>query len=324
VVAVRIGFFGTPAFALSTLQALVRSRHETVLVVTQPDRPRGRGQHVAASPVKAFALAQGVPVLQPEKLRDPVFLERIASDRLDLGVVAAYGRILPASLLTLPRLGMINVHASLLPRWRGAAPIHRAILAGDRESGVTIMRVVPALDAGPMLAKTRVAIGPHETSADLEARLATLGADLLVETVNRMAAGGVTEEPQREDEVTYAHRLERSESRVDWHRTAHEIHDQIRGLQPWPVATVMFRGKRMKLLASVPADTAHAGAPGSVVAVDDEGFVVACGTAAVRVLRVQLEGRAPASAREFLNGHRVAAGEVLGTLPLEPGGMPAS
>jgi len=194
------------------------------------------------SSVKTFAVERRIPVLQPERLREPEFLNIVASYALDLAVVAAYGRILPAPLLSVPRLGTINVHASLLPRWRGAAPVHRAVLAGDRETGVTIMRVVPALDAGPMLAKTRVAIGPHETSVILEARLATIGARLLVDTVDRVAAGPVVEEPQRDDEVTYAHRLERSESRVDWNRPSEEIHNQIRGLQPWPVATVLFRG----------------------------------------------------------------------------------
>jgi methionyl-tRNA formyltransferase len=330
----RVAFFGTPAFALATLERLVASRHQTVLVVTQPDRPRGRGQHVTPSPVKAFALEQGIPVLQPERLREPAFSETLAGFKLDLAVVAAYGRILPAALLTVPRLGMINVHASLLPRWRGAAPVHRAILAGDSETGVTIMRVVPALDAGPMLAKVRVDIGPHETSAVLEARLATLGAGLLVETADRLAAGPIEEEPQREEDATYANRLERSESRVDWNRPVPDIHNQVRGLQPWPIATVMFRGRRLRLLGSVPEDeetrresfslipdeklSRRVSSPGTIVAVDEDGFVVACRTGSVRIVRVQLEGRAPATAREFLNGHHVSVGDVLEPLPVDP------
>ena len=313
----RVAFFGTPAFALATLERLGRSRHETVLVVTQPDCPRGRGQHVVPSPVKAFAVERGIPVLQPERLREPGFVDTLVGFNLDLAVVAAYGRILPAPLLTVPRLGMINVHASLLPRWRGAAPVHRAILAGDRETGVTIMRVVPALDAGPTLATTRVGIGPHETSDVLESRLAVLGADLLVETADRLAAGSVEETPQPEDGVTYAKRLERSESRVDWNRPAADVHNQIRGLQPWPVATVMFHGRRLRLLGSVPEDERTRSSPGTVVSVDEDGFVVASDPGAVRIVRVQLEGRPPVAAREFLHGHRVAVGDRFDPLPSE-------
>jgi methionyl-tRNA formyltransferase len=198
-----------------------------------------------------------------------------------------------------------------LPRWRGAAPVHRAIIAGDRETGVTIMRVVPALDAGPMLASDRIAIGPHETSAVLESRLASLGAGLLVETVDRLAAGAIAETPQPEDGVTYAKRLERSESRVDWDQPAADIHNRIRGLQPWPAATVMLRGRRLRLLGSVPEDLDRPAAPGTVVTVDADGFVVACRSGAVRIVRVQLEGRAPAAVREFLHGHQVSVGDTL-------------
>jgi methionyl-tRNA formyltransferase len=329
----RVAFFGTPLFARATLERLVASAHHVVLVVTQPDRPRGRGHHVVASPVKTFAVERGIPVLQPERLRDPSFLDALAGYRLDLAVVAAYGRILPAALLPVPRLGMINVHASLLPRWRGAAPVHRAVLAGDKETGVTIMRVAPALDAGPMLAKVHVDIGPHETSAVLESRLATLGADLLVATVDRLAAGPIAETPQSDEHATYASRLERSESRVDWDQPAPDIHNRIRGLQPWPVATVMWRGRRLRLLGSVPEDLndekSHRAVesdenlsrrdflPGTIVAVDEDSFVVACHPGAVRIVRVQVEGRAPAAVREFLHGHRVSAGDTLEPLPTD-------
>ena len=324
----RVAFFGTPMFALATLERLTASAHHTVLVVTQPDRPRGRGHHVVSSPVKVFAGERGIPVLQPERLREPAFLETLAGYDLDLAVVAAYGRILPAALLTVPRLGMINVHASLLPRWRGAAPVHRAVIAGDKETGVTIMRVVPALDAGPMLARVRVDIGPHETSAVLESRLAALGADLLVATADQLAAGPIPESPQPEEGVTYAKRLERSESRVDWNQPASDIHNRIRGLQPWPVATVMLRGRRLRLLGSVPEELGHRVSlemtkkpgvltPGTVVSVDEDGFVVACRPGAVRIVRVQLEGRAPAAVREFLHGHQLSVGDTLEPLPIE-------
>src|SRR5262245_10776064 len=241
----RIVYFGTPAFAVPSLRALVKDGFEIAAVVTQPDRPRGRAHKLTPSEVKVAATELQLDVWHPDKLRNDEAHKRLKDLNADLGVVAAYGRILPAALLSVPRLGMINVHASLLPRWRGAAPVHRAILAGDRETGVTIMRVVAALDAGPMLARVRVDIGPHETSAILEARLATLGARLLVETVDRLAAGPVPEEPQQDADVTYANRLERSDSVVDWNRPAWDIHNQIRGLQPWPVATVMYRGRRL-------------------------------------------------------------------------------
>ncbi len=190
--ALRIVFFGTPEFAVPTLDALLASRHTVVGVVTQPDRPRGRGQKMSDAPVKARAVAVGLPLLQPDRMKDPAFLEAFASWNADLGVVAAYGRILTDAILALPRLGMINVHASLLPRYRGAAPVHRAVIAGDLETGVTIMRVVKALDAGPMLAKVRVGIGPDETSAEVERDLARHGAALLVKVVDGLADGGAT------------------------------------------------------------------------------------------------------------------------------------
>ena len=314
----RIGFFGTPAFARTTLERLYGSRHEVALVVTQPDRPRGRGQHVTASPVKAFALERRLPVLQPERLKDDTFLNAVRDQRLDLAVVAAYGRILPPSLLDLPRIGMINVHASLLPRWRGAAPVHRAILAGDTETGVTIMRVVPALDAGPMLARATTAIDPDETSVALERRLATLGAELLVNTADRLSEGPLTEEQQDESQVTYANRLQKQESRLDWHQPAVVVHNQIRGLQPWPLATVTFHGKRLLLLESRVEPRSVDREPGTVINVDSDAFKVACQIDAVRITHVQLEGRAPVAARDFLNGHRLMVGDVIAPLPPAP------
>jgi methionyl-tRNA formyltransferase len=310
-----VAFFGTPAFALSTLERLHASAHDVALVVTQPDRPRGRGQRLTPSPVKDFASRHGLPVLQPERLKDDAFVASVVNARLDVAVVAAYGRILPATLLTIPRLGFINVHASLLPRWRGAAPVHRAILAGDRETGVTIMRVVPALDAGPMLAKRAMAIEDDDTSVTLERRLAAAGAELLVQTADRLAAGPVEEHAQDESAVTYASRLERSESRIDWGAPAGIVHNQIRGLQPWPGATVMFGDKRLVLLQSVVDVRVHRSSPGTVLDVDRDSFVVACVEHAVRVLRVQLEGRGETAVRAFLNGHRLRPGDVLRRLP---------
>jgi len=309
-VTMRIIFFGTPAFAERSLARLVESRHRVVAVVTRADRPRGRGQKVLPSPVKAYAEARGIPVLQPERIRDDGFLREISAMNADLAVVAAYGKILPQPLIDAPRLGTINVHASLLPRWRGAAPVHRAILAGDAETGVTIMRVVQALDAGPMLSSRRTSIGHEETSADLEVRLASIGADLLVETVDAMEAGPLAETPQPESGVTYAARLEKHESRVDWNRPATEIHDQIRGLQPWPLASVVLNGRRLLLLgAEVGGEASSRVEPGTVASVEPAGIVVAAASGTVRITRLKLEGKPAVSAKDFLNGHRVAPGD---------------
>jgi methionyl-tRNA formyltransferase len=313
----RILFFGTPAFAVPTLEALLTTAGHTVVgAVTQPDRPRGRGQRLEPTPVKVTAERAGLPVLQPDRLKDDAVIDRIRQLDADLGVVAAYGRILPQRLIDVPRLGMINVHASLLPRWRGAAPIHRAVIAGDTETGVTIMRVVLALDAGPMLARRRVGIGAEDTSADLETRLAAVGAAVLVETVNRLAQGPIVEEPQDESLVTYAARLERRESAIDWQQSAADIHNQIRGLQPWPLAAAVLQGKRVLLLRSAVAiDVPRDGAPGTVIAVEPDALVVATGDGAIRLSAIQPEGRPPMAVRAFLSGRRVVPGDRLDRLP---------
>ncbi|MDQ3349089.1 MAG: methionyl-tRNA formyltransferase, partial [Acidobacteriota bacterium] len=209
-------YFGTPAFAVPTLAALLNSRHSVVALVSQPDRPRGRGHRMAATPTKELAVLCGVPVFQPLKLRDEAFLSSMAELRADLGVVAAYGRILPDALLAMPRLGMINVHASLLPAYRGAAPVHRAVIAGETVTGVTIMRVVRELDAGPMLARVTVPIDPDATSPEVEGDLAQRGAALLLEVVERLAGGAATETPQDEAQATYAPKVLKSEGAIDW------------------------------------------------------------------------------------------------------------
>jgi methionyl-tRNA formyltransferase len=314
----RVAFFGTPAFAVPTLDALAASTHEVVGVVTQPDRARGRGQKVTFAPVKARALALGVPILQPERLKEDDFLRAFDDLGADLGVVAAYGRIIPRGLLDRPRLGMINVHASLLPRWRGAAPVHRAILAGDARTGVTIMRVVFALDAGPMLAKTMVDIDPDETSAALEARLATAGARLLIDVADRLRQGDLAGDPQDENLVTYAARIERADGDVVWERPARAIHNQVRGLHPWPHAAVMWGDRRLLLIESrVEHEREAAAMPGEVLEAGPTGLVVAAAPGALRILRVQPEGRAAMPVRDFLNGHPVTVGTRL-TTPARP------
>jgi methionyl-tRNA formyltransferase len=311
----RVAFFGTPAFAVPTLDALLASRHQVVAVVTQPDRPRGRGQKVLLSPVKARAAARGVAVLQPAKLRDAAFVEAFNALQSDLGVVAAYGRILPAALIATPRLGMINVHASLLPRYRGAAPIHRAVIAGETLTGVTIMRVVEALDAGPMMAVTDRAIGSDETSQDVERALAEIGATLLVELVDQLAAGRARETPQDERLATYASRITREDGLIDWSLPASAVHNLVRGLVPWPHAFAFFDGTRLIVIQSrtLGAGGSHA-EPGTVVKASGDELVVAAGDGFIQLLRMQPEGRRVLTAREFLAGHAVRPGSMFGPL----------
>ncbi len=306
--ALRVVFFGTPAFAVPTLEALLHSPQRVVGVITQPDRPRGRGHRPSDAPVKARAIAAGVPVLQPDRLTDPAFLAGLSDLDPDLGVVAAYGRILPDAILAAPRLGLINVHASLLPRYRGAAPVHRAIIAGERETGVTIMRVVQALDAGPTLASIRRPIGPDETSEDVERDLARLGAGLLASAVDALASGHLVETPQDAAAATYAHRLTKHDGLIDWTQSARRVHDLIRGLHPWPHAFTFIGGRRLILRRSIVL-AEPAAVPGTVVEASGDRLVIAAGGGAVGVLEIQAEGTRPMTAREFLAGHRLAPGD---------------
>lgn len=313
----RLVFFGTPAFAVPTLSALQASAHTLVGVVTQPDRRRGRGQHVAPEAVKRAAADYGLPLLQPESLKDAAFLSALEHLAADLGVVVAYGRILPARVLATPTLGLINVHASMLPRWRGAAPIHRAILAGDETTGVTIMRVVQQLDAGPVLLSEETPIGPNETSEELSHRLAAIGADLIVRAVDGLAAGHVKDVAQDAARASYAARLERRESGIEWSRPARAIHNQIRGLQPWPMAGALLGDKRVFFVRSeVGADAPADAEPGTVIAVTTDALVVAALPGTVRITEIQPEGRRSMTTRAFLGGRHVVAGDRFELLPL--------
>ena len=304
-----IVFFGTPVFAVPTLEALLRSRHRVVGVVSQPDRPRGRGQKTGATPVKAVALAAGVPVLQPERLKDPAFLNALSSWQTDLGVVAAYGRIIPDVVIETPRLGLINVHASLLPRYRGAAPVQRAVLAGDTETGVTIMRIVRELDAGPMFGKVVVPISADATSAGVEHDLAVAGAALLVDVVDRIAAGTAGEEPQDHALATYAPKITREEGEIDWTKAAAAVHNQVRGLTPWPHAWTRLDDARLIIVRSAPEPSADVAAPpGTIVEARGDVLRVATGQGTLRVLSVQPEGRRTMSVREFLAGRQLTSG----------------
>jgi methionyl-tRNA formyltransferase len=306
----RIVFFGTPDFAVPTLEALHRSRHQVVGVVTQPDRARGRGHHSQASPVKQLSEQLGLTLLQPQRLRDDAFLETFRSLDADLGVVAAYGKILTDAVLEVPKAGLINVHASLLPKFRGAAPIHRAVMAGETMTGVTIMRVVKALDAGPMIAKATRPIGDDETSAEVERDIARLGADLLVDSVDALAEGRASETSQNESEASYAHKIEKADGIIDWSRPAREIHNQIRGLHPWPHAYSDLQGERTILLRSEVEGDQHEPRtePGTVVEARPDRFAVQAGSGVVRLLMLQREGRRPVTAREFLAGRRIEPG----------------
>jgi methionyl-tRNA formyltransferase len=315
--ALRVVFFGTPEFAVPTLQALYESRHTVAGVVTQPDRARGRGQKPQPGAVKRLAERHALPLLQPARLRDEAFLESLRALNADLGVVAAYGKILTDEVLQIPRLGLINVHASLLPNYRGAAPIHRAVLAGESETGVTIMRVVKALDAGPMMSKVTRPIGEDETSAEVERDIAQIGAAALVQVVDALAEGHAEESPQDDSRATYAPKIEKSDGLVDWSRTAKAIHNQIRGLHPWPHAFSHLDGERTILLKSavendaapVPSDVeGHAVAPGTIIEAHGDRLLVSTGGGVLRLVTIQREGRRPVSAREFLAGRRIQPG----------------
>ena len=265
--------------------------------------------------MKGLAAERGLPVLQPERLRHEDFLRSLAATAPDIGVVAAYGRILPEPVLTLPRLGLVNVHASLLPRWRGASPVHRAVMAGDAETGVSIMRIVKELDAGAVFATARRAIGPDETSDEVEHDLASLGAALLLEVLAAIEHGGASETPQDSSQVTYAPLLTKEEGRLDWNQPAAALHNRIRGLHPWPHAFTFFNGARVIVLRSLAPDPeAEArGAPGEVLALHPGHLEVATGAGTLRLTQLQAEGRRALPAREFAAGARLAPGARFGT-----------
>jgi methionyl-tRNA formyltransferase len=309
----NIVFFGTPAFAVPSLAALLATPHRMVGVVTQPDKPRGRGHRVSDAPVKALAVSRGVPVLQPVRLTRDLFEADFTALQADLGIVAAYGKILPEWLLQTPRFGLINVHASLLPKYRGAAPIQRAVVAGETETGVTIMRVVKALDAGPMLARAVRPIGPDDASDEVERDLAALGADLLVSVLAPLAAGTLAEVPQDDAMATYAPRLTKEEGLVDFSKAARAVHNQIRGLRPWPAAHTFLHGARLVLQRARMSSTQGAGAPGTCIAAGATGITVICGDGhAIDILNLQPEGRRVMTARDYQAGHGQLVGQRFG------------
>lgn len=307
----RIVFAGTPEFAAVHLQALLDAGLAPVAAYTQPDRPAGRGQKLMASPVKQLAAAHGIPVLQPATLRDPAAQAELAALAPDLLVVVAYGLILPQAVLDIPRLGCINSHASLLPRWRGAAPIQRAVQAGDAESGVTVMQMEAGLDTGPMLLKVTTPISADDTGGSLHDRLAALGAAAVVEAIPPLAAGTLRGEVQDDALATYAHKLNKDEARLDWSRPAVELERLVRAFNPWPVCHTSLGAAALKVYAAGLAE--GQGVPGEILAASRDGLTVACGVGALRLTRLQLPGGKPLDFADLYNSRReqFAPGQVL-------------
>lgn len=302
----RIIFAGTPDFAVPALAALIEAGHEVVLVLTQPDRPSGRGMKLKASPVKELALVHDIEVFQPETLKDSAAQSRIDDAKADVIIVAAYGLIIPTNVLNMPRLGCYNIHASLLPRWRGAAPIQRSLLAGDKETGVTIMEVVPALDAGAMISKGVVPITELDTAQTLHDALAKTGADLMVKAMENLSKNGtLASTPQDDSLVTYAEKLQKSEAMIDWNKSADAISKQVRAFNPFPVATAMLNGEVCRIWMAT--KKSGKGLAGQVVATN-ETIDVACGEGVLSIQELQLPGGKRLKAREFLTGRQLTAG----------------
>lgn len=299
----RIVFAGTPEFAASHLQAILQQGvHEVIGVYSQPDRPAGRGQKLVASPVKQLALAHNIPVFQPLTLRDAAAQAELAELKPDLMVVVAYGLILPQAVLDMPRLGCINSHASLLPRWRGAAPIQRAIEAGDDVTGVTVMQMEAGLDTGPMLHKVSTPITAQDTGGSLHDRLAELGSAAVLEVLQQLAEGTVQAEKQDDSLANYAHKLSKAEAKLNWQQSATELDQQIRAFNPWPVSHSQLNGQVIKVHAAEPVlENNTSAAPGTILAAEREGLVVACGEGALRLTRIQLPNARAMSVADVLN-----------------------
>ena len=313
----RLVFLGTPAFAVPTLERLVEAGHQVLAVVTQPDRPRGRGQHAAAPPVKEAAMRLGLAVYQPERVRRPEAVEYLRTLAADGMVVVGYGQIIPQSVIDLAPFGIVNVHGSLLPEYRGAGPIQWAILNGETRTGVTTMRIDAGLDTGDMLLKAETEIGPDEDAIQLGRRLSVMGADLLVETLAGLEAGSIVPQKQDTARATYAPLLKKEDGLIDWSLAAARIHNRVRGLQPWPGAYTRFRGQSLHIWRSKMG--AGGQGPGACVRgrfISLRPLVVACGTGILELVELQLEGRKRISAADFANGQRVAENEILGELSI--------
>jgi methionyl-tRNA formyltransferase len=305
----RTVFMGTPDFALQTLQGLIDAGCNMVGVYTQPDRPKGRGKKLAPPPIKELAQEYEIPVYQPLKLRQPEAVAELEALAPDLIVVVAYGQILPKSVLEIPAHGCINVHASLLPKYRGAAPINKSIIDGETETGITTMYMDVGLDTGDMLVKKTLAIGPEETAGELHDRLASLGRETMEETLRQLCTDTLQREVQDDEQSTYASMMKKEDGRIDWSRSAQEVHNHVRGLDPWPGAYTTINGELLKLAGTGP-ETEEGNQPGSVISADKQGVCVACGSGSLRIKKLQLAGRKRLAAADFLRG-----------CPLEPGAL---
>ena len=307
----RLIFAGTPEFAVAALAALIDAKHDIAMVLTQPDRPAGRGLRETPSPVKRLAQQQGIDVFQPITLKTPDNQAKIAAVKADVMVVAAYGLILPQAVLDIPRLGCINIHGSLLPRWRGAAPIHRAILAGDRETGITIMQMAAGLDTGPTLMRESIPIDAKDTTATLHDQLATLGGKLIVRALAQLQNGALPATPQPDEGVTYAAKISKSEARIDWNLSAAEIERKVRAFNPLPIAQTRWRGETLRIWkAELAGEENHS--PGSIVAIEKDRIVVACGAGTLALTELQRAGGKRLAARAFLQGISIQVGERFG------------
>jgi methionyl-tRNA formyltransferase len=310
----RLVFLGTPQFAVPALERILAEGHEVQAVYTQPDRPKGRGRELSASPVKQVALARELAVRQPERIRRPEVVREIAALAPEVMVVVGYGQILPQSILDIPPLGIVNVHASLLPKYRGAAPVQWAIARGESVTGVTTMKIDAGLDTGDILLARQTPIGPEETAAELAWRLSATGADLLAETLAGIRAGAIKPHPQDNSLASHAPILRKEDGLIDWNRTAREVYNRVRGFVPWPGAYTWFRGGQLHVWKARPAERAASGAPGAL-AVDGRRLLVSCGeSSALELLEVQLEGRKRIAAGEFVNGQHLERVEILGEM----------
>jgi methionyl-tRNA formyltransferase len=306
----RTVFMGTPEFALPTLEGLLAAGVDLCAVYTQPDRPSGRGKQLTAPPVKELALRHGLPVMQPVKLREPEVVEELRRLAPDLMVVVAYGQILPKSILDIPRHGCINVHASLLPRYRGAAPINQAIVDGEQVTGVTTMLMDVGLDTGDMLVRRATEIGFEETAGQLHDRLALLGREAMLETLRRLCEGTLRAEPQDDADSSYAPMMKKEQGRIDWNREALHLHNLVRGLDPWPGAYTFLNGQTLKIAATLPEEGTD-GEPGTVLSAGPEGVRIACGQGILLVRELQLAGKKRLKAADFVRGTALRAGTRL-------------
>ena len=309
----RIVFMGTPDFSVPALKALVEAGHEVAAVVTQPDRPRGRGKELQMTPVKVQSLAYGIPVYQPEKVKDPAFVEILRNLQPEVIVVIAFGQILSRDILDLPPYGCINIHASLLPKYRGAAPIQWAVIDGEKETGVTTMMMDVGLDTGDMLEKTVIPLDPKETGGSLFDKLSQAGGPLILSTLEKLKAGTAVRTPQTDEDSTYAKMLTKSLGQIDWSMEAAAIERLIRGLNPWPSAYTFVHGKTLKIWdADVLKESSDGAAPGQIIRTDPHSLIVAAGEALLSIRELQLEGKKRMDVETFLRGYTIEKGEILG------------